>query len=302
MNKKFFSIFIVPFLSLAVFSGMSATKESEDFKFEPGAVEYKPAIVWSPERIEQDVFPGTTKIISATFTSKKDLENVKFWLTPRLNRYTTTEPESIEKVEANKEYPIYIVVSLPSDILKSYSENHPDKEIEDLDRELKSYLNKDFKEHLKFFKHKIPGLLFVTSEKTFPFYSRFLRKEHKFRVIHPEPLKIMIGIKEPTAEEIPIDEVSLPTPERIYEDEETGAIYVRDEVLIGFKEDTPESVIKDIVSDIGGIFLGSILDLDAYQVQIPTIIDPDQLKTTIQQLKTQPEVKIATYSWINVAR
>lgn len=114
-----------------------------------------------------------------------------------------------------------------------------------------------------------------------------------------KPLPMTLIIKEPTVEEIPVDEVSLPTIERIYEDEETGTVYVRDEIIIGFEEGTSEARIKEIVAGVNGIFLGSIPDLDAYQIQILDITDPSQLEQIIQELEAYPEVIIATYHWLD---
>jgi len=107
----------------------------------------------------------------------------------------------------------------------------------------------------------------------------------------------MVKVKEPTAEEIPIDEVSLPTLERIYEDPETGAIYVRDEVIMGFEEGTSEARIKEIVAGVNGVFLGSDSDLGFYQVLVP-VTHPSELDSIIQQLESHPEVRIATYHWL----
>lgn len=261
-----------------------------------------PIIQWLPSKIEQTQFPGTANILIAKFTSKEDLENVKFWLTPRLSKYATIEPESIEKVEKNKEYMINIIVSLPSDIKtgKTFCER-----LQDLPKDHTDKMDKDDKDFLfKCPKNKISGLLFVASEKTVPWFKFWHKgKERKIRTIHPRrALKIVIEIKEPSTEEIPFDEVSLPTIERIYEDEETGAVYVEDEVIIGFKEGVSEARIKEIVAGVNGVFLGSISDLDAYQIQILNIIDPSQLEQIIQALEALPEVVIATYSWIDEIR
>lgn len=291
--KKFLPIFTISLLGLVIFSGLSF-----------GNFWYRPTITWSPPKIEEEQFPGTAKVLTATFTSKKDLENVKFWLTPPLSKYAVVEPESIDKVEKNQEYSVQIIVSLPSDVLsKTYKELDLDNDIKGLGKELKDYLgkHKDSKEYLKkFLKQRIPGLLFVTSEKSVPWFKfwwfRFWRKakERKIRVVHPKALRIMVKVKEPTAEEIPIDEVSLPTLERIYEDPETGAIYVRDEVIMGFEEGTSEAKIKEIVAEVNGVFLGSDLDLGLYQVLVP-VTGPSELELIIQQLEDYPEVRIATY-------
>ena len=61
-------------------------------------------ISWAPDKIEKDQFIGTSQVINATFKSAKELENVKFWFTPRLSKYSRVEPETIAKIEKDKEY------------------------------------------------------------------------------------------------------------------------------------------------------------------------------------------------------
>jgi len=258
---KFLPILVIFLSAFALFAGVSNN----------------PMVVWLPEQVAQDQFPGTVKVITAKFTSSKNLENVEFWITPKLSEYATVEPESIDEVEKDKEYTIQIIVSLPSDVK---TKQRVEKNIEEMLGDNADKNDKDFLTQSP--QNKIHGLLFVKSKKT----------------LRPKPLRIVINIKEPTAEAIPIDEVSLPILEKIYEDPETGAIYVRDEVLIGFQEGTTEARIKEIVAEINGVFLGSIIDLDAYQVQVLNITDPSQLEQIIQQLENYPEVEIATYHWI----
>jgi len=113
-----------------------------------------------------------------------------------------------------------------------------------------------------------------------------------------KPLPISLEIKEPTAEDIPFDEVSLPTLERIYEDEETGSVYVGDEVVIRFEENVSETRIKEIISSINGSILGYISDIEIYQVLVP-VADPSELEPIIQQLEIYSEVIIATYHWMD---
>lgn len=307
--KKYLSLFTIVLLIIIVFTGISIGGFAMIYGISIGELlgnKYRAAINWFPERVEQDQFSGTVEVITAKFTSQKNLENVKFWITPPLKRYATIELESIDKVEKNKEYTIQIIVSLPSDIYsKDYSEKHLDADLEGENKEFKEYLegNKDLKNYLrKFLKKRVPGLVFVVSEKSAPWFKFPKDKEQKVKSIYPEPLKIIINIKQPTAEEIPIDEVSLPTVEKIYENPETGAVYVRDEILIGFEQGTSEARIKEIVAGVNGVFLGSIIDLDAYQVRILAITDPSQLEAIIQQLEALPEVRVATYSWIDEAR
>lgn len=101
-------------------------------------------------------------------------------------------------------------------------------------------------------------------------------------------------------DEILIDEVSLPTVEKIYKDKESGAVYVRDEVVVRFKEGVSEAKIKEIISSVGGEIVGHIADIEIYQVLVP-VTDPSELELIIQQLETYPEVIIATHHWLDEA-
>jgi hypothetical protein len=287
--------FILPFASFAVLSGLIfGGSLFGDAKF---------PITWTPEKIEKNQFIGTSQVINATFKSSKDLENIKFWLTPRLNKYAKIQPETIAKAEKDKEYTISIIVSIPTDF-KTRKREKDDfksslKTFLDKDFDEKEY-NKDFKFHEEFLKDfrpdKILGLLFVAEEKQTK-WPNFIKQKRSVKRIYPLPLKIAINVKKATAEVIPLDEVSLPIPERIYEDTQTGAVYVKDEIIIGFKEGTTEARIKEIVAGVNGTFLGSVPDLGMYQIQV-SISGPSQLEAIIQQLETYSEVGIATYSLI----
>lgn len=254
-----------------------------------------PVIQWTPEKIEETQFPGTAKVFIAKFTSKQDLENVKFWLTPKLNKYATIEPANIEKVEKNKEYSLSIIVSLPSDIKtgKSFCER-----LEDLPKNHIDKIDKDDKDFLfQCLKNKISGLLFVTSgKKTVPWWCKFWRggkkcDEKEVRTIHPRALKIIVNVKEPSAEEIP-GEIALPNFNRIEEDLAIGQNYVKDEIIVKFKDGTSETIIKQIVRDIDGVFIGSLKELEIYQLQV-SVADFNELDQKINQLEQNINIEFA---------
>lgn len=227
------------------------------------------------------------------------MENVKFWITPPLKRYATIEPESIEKVEKNKEYTIQIIVSLQSNIsVRDYSEDNLNKDLEREDEDLREHLNKDYdsKNYLKnFLKRRIPGLVFVTSEKSVSWFRFWKSKEHKIRTIHPKALKVLINIKEPSLEEIP-EGFTLVSSDLIEEDSESENEFVNNEIIIGFKSEVNQETIRNIILGINGVFLGTDKDLNWYQVRVP-ILDPAELDLLIQELELFSEVKFATRHW-----
>lgn len=114
----------------------------------------------------------------------------------------------------------------------------------------------------------------------------------------PQTLKIVLNVKEPTVDYIPFDEVSLPILGRIYKNQETGATYVKDEVVIRFKDSVSQTRIKEIVSKINGKIMGYISDIEVYQVLVP-IASPSEIELIINELENYSEVIIASYHWIN---
>ena len=74
-----------------------------------------PTIQWTPEKIEQEIFTGTTKVVSAQFISKKDLENVQIWTTPELEDFITVVPDFFDKIDKNETQQIEIISSVPLD-------------------------------------------------------------------------------------------------------------------------------------------------------------------------------------------
>lgn len=274
---KFVPILAIALLAFILFTGVSVGDLWN---------KYRPVIIWSPEKVEQDQFPGTVKVITAKFTSRKDLEKVEFWITPRLNKYAAVEPESIDKVEKNKEYTIQIIVSLPSDIK---TKQHIERNIEEL---LGNDIDKDDKDFLaESPQNKIHGLLFVKSQKTFPWFKFKKDKVKTIKIIQPKPLRIVINIKEPIAEVIP-EKVTLPSYDRIEEDPAVGQDYIKDEIIVKFKDGTPETTIKQIVKDIDGVFIGFFEELGIYQLQM-NVADFNELDQKIHQLEQNINVEFA---------
>jgi hypothetical protein len=282
-NKKDLAVLItIPLLGLLWFSF-------------PG----KTTIAWNPPEIKQDIQTGGVQIVNVSFVSKKDLQNVSFRITPRLNKYVRIESTTITEVKKDTEYTVSVIISIPPDFK---IRNPPDYKIEkdDLDN-LRKLTEEDFdklfKEYGSFLKeishNQVQGLIFVKSEKEFPFYKNWFKKQKpKLEVIHPLPLRVVLNVKEPSIEVIP-EGFTFTSPELIREDPETGAIYVNNEIIIGFEIGTTEETIKNIVSGINGVFLGSDSDLNWYQIRVSTTGLP-ALKSLIQQLESLPEVKFAT--------
>jgi len=253
MGKKFF--LIIPLVILLVFPEMPVNGiQGGEIK----GMGPEPIITWSPEKIEIDIFPGTIKIADATFVSKKDLNNVKFWIIPLLppaKKFISIEPQFFGKVTAGEENSVDIVISVPSGTRLG----------------------------------KYRAMVFVMSEYT-------LRPSLKFSKPHLRPLSITINIVAPSVEEIP-KEISLPSDDRIYEDPELGTIFVKDEIILGFTEGAIEETMKEVISGINGVFLGSDEELNLYQIQVQTT-DPSELNQLIEQLKTEENVEVVFHHWI----
>ena len=81
------------------------------------------------------------------------------------------------------------------------------------------------------------------------------------------PLPVMIDIQQATPSEIPAG-VALPSPDRVVTEPELNVPFAKDEIDIVFKDGTPQTTVLNLVSQIGGGFLGSIPEINLYQVQV----------------------------------
>lgn len=108
---------------------------------------------------------------------------------------------------------------------------------------------------------------------------------------YPKTLKINLSVEEPTADYIP-DEVTLPTSDRIVEDPAIGQNYIKDEIIVKFKDGVSETAIKQAVQDISGAFIGFLKDLEIYQIQV-SVGDFSELDQKIAQLEQSSSVEFA---------
>jgi len=135
------------------------------------------------------------------------------------------------------------------------------------------------------------GLFFAVPQETATgTYDGTLHLKLDKRTI-PQTLKVILNVKEPTAEEIPED-ISLPTADRIKEDAIIGQNYVKDEIIVKFKDGTSGEIIKQVVGDIGGVFIGFLKDLEIYQVQVD-VIGFSELDQKISQVEQNQNVEFA---------
>lgn len=231
-------------------------------------------ISWIPEKIEKDQFIGTSQVINATFKSTKEIENVKFWLTPRLSKYAKVEPETIAKIEKNKEYNISIIVSIPTDFKTRKHEKDNFKE------SLKTYLNEDFdekeykqdfKDQEEFFKDfsadKIRGLLFVAEEKQTK-WPNFIKQKRTVRKIYPLPLKIIIDVKKATAQDV-LEPFIVPTDaSKIVTFEDVK--FPVNEIVVALADGAKLTDAIEIARLVNGIITGFVPDPPFYKIGVET--------------------------------
>jgi hypothetical protein len=113
------------------------------------------------------------------------------------------------------------------------------------------------------------------------------------RIIEP-PFRMTVETKRATATEIPPD-IALPSPDRIVTSPQSDqVIFVKDEIDIYFQTGVTQSAVTALVSQIGGVILGSIGEINFYQVQVlqEGFDNITELITTVEQ---SPDVKFATY-------
>lgn len=256
------------------------------------------AITWIPSQAKEDVQIGTVKIVNAKFTSKENLQNVEFWITPRLSKYVTIEPKSISEVAKGEEYNVSLLISVPPDFkTKKYSQDNLKQFLKDrLGEDFNDEDYKDFKneeEFLNDFSQKIiRGLVFVKSERTSSWPQKWFKdKIRKIKVVNPLPLKIVINVKKATAQEIP-KETTLPSSDRIATDPAVGQDYIKDEIIVKFKEGVSEEAIKQIVLNLGGVFIGFFEPLGVYQIQV-NVAGFTELDQKINQLEQNINVEYA---------
>lgn len=113
-------------------------------------------------------------------------------------------------------------------------------------------------------------------------------------------LPVTLDLRMATATVIPQD-IALPSSDRLAAlPENNQMIYAKDQIDIFFKDGTSTSTIMSIVSQIGGVFLGSIPDLNFYEVQVPQE-GLSNLSTIIDQLSLNPNVSLAIYHRLHLA-
>lgn len=118
-----------------------------------------------------------------------------------------------------------------------------------------------------------------------------LKSIAKSEETYPQTLNVVLNVKEPTAEEIP-EEITLPASDRIAEDPAIGQNYIKDEIIVKFKDGTSETAIKQAVQNIGGVFIGFLKDLEIYQIQV-NVADFNELDQKITQLEQNSIVDFA---------
>jgi hypothetical protein len=71
-------------------------------------------ITWDIKKIEQTLTVGGTQTLTVTFTSNKDIQNVKLWVVPALKPYiTVVDPANSFSIVANTAYTVDLNISIP---------------------------------------------------------------------------------------------------------------------------------------------------------------------------------------------
>jgi Tol biopolymer transport system component len=110
------------------------------------------------------------------------------------------------------------------------------------------------------------------------------------------PLAVQVETLVATATDIP-STLSQPSPDRIVTSPDSEeVIFVKDEISIFFKEGTPASEVIGLVSAFGGVFLGSLPEVNYYQVQVAQE-GYDDLSVIIDQLAQTPSVSLTLHHY-----
>ena len=112
-----------------------------------------------------------------------------------------------------------------------------------------------------------------------------------------KPLKVEIRVKELSAEVVP-EGPTAPSLDRISVDPETGASYLRDEVIVGLSDTFSEADLAQLISSFGGRFLGSIPRISVYQAVFPDVLDAAELDLIVYELANSEITRYAERSWL----
>ena len=104
------------------------------------------------------------------------------------------------------------------------------------------------------------------------------------------PLPVTIQVVAPSADVVPT-QGALPSPDRIATTSD-GMQYVKDEIDVILKEDTvsPDQRIEQIASSTGGVIIGYISALPAYQLEYYQISTPQALEAMASAIRQMPDV------------
>jgi hypothetical protein len=70
-------------------------------------------VTWEPKVINQTLGPGESVILSATFTSTDNLNNIDLWIVPELQPFVSVEPTHFDTIVKNVPVEITVRMSLP---------------------------------------------------------------------------------------------------------------------------------------------------------------------------------------------
>ncbi|MBN2094381.1 MAG: hypothetical protein JW740_03395 [Candidatus Zambryskibacteria bacterium] len=106
---------------------------------------------------------------------------------------------------------------------------------------------------------------------------------------------ITLIIKHATSNKIP-ETISMPSIDRIPAGIDPDSVI--DEALIAFEEKTPDKDKKAVIQKYSGVFMGSISELNMYQVAFPVVSNVSELDQIINKLNSEPIIEMATRSWL----
>jgi thermitase len=120
-----------------------------------------------------------------------------------------------------------------------------------------------------------------------------LRNSIENNATQAEPLSVSIQMQRPTNSSFPTS-IAFPSPDRL--SVEKSLVFVRDEIDVHFLPQTPLSVIQQVITAIGGVVLGTIPELDLYQIMLTNTQGFNNLTQIISQVQGYPSVEFATHN------
>jgi 6-phosphogluconolactonase len=234
----------------------------------PAVVFADQPVTWNPSRVTQKLLPGTVASVEVGLTSQRSLTRVRVRVSRRLSRIVSTSPVSLDAVPAGETRTITILFTVPSGAGVQNLSGRISLVSQDEDDDADDNAKESEDEN-----------------------------NDAERESSGHSLTVTVQVGRASIAEAP-PSFALPSRDRIASEPDLGDFnFVRDEIEVVFNDGTAFSTIQEVVSSIGGVFLGSIPEFNLYQVIVPRE-GFDNLSELIRLVEIQHSVTFAIHHFL----